>query len=426
MRKAIMTTNIFLFVIVCSIGVCLNYNFTHEKTYTQGKILPPPSSSQTDELPIAISAEKDSEEIFKPYSKNKVGWLEVEWLKIKEPVMQADDNSYYLTHNAYDRYSVYGACFALADNKLTNLQELSRVTVLFGHNAGNTEATGFSRLKKLKDAEFAAKHRQILLQLTDGQVTEWEVFAAGEYPVEHNYLVSEPSDEYFLCETAEMQKYSYNSYTDIEIDLNDKVLILSTCTGEEDKRFIVVARLVTEIPNLQTEALTPASKADSSEVNIPLSPVTEVYGETVPAEYGTEYARITCENAGINAPVIWGDDEEILGRKGIVAQYTGSNQIGYGSAHLLCSHNYGEFSRLTNVSVGDKFVITTSYGKFVYKVTLCRAGTVTEGSGNIVDKDGIFLLDLNCADDMLYMYTCYPFGHYSETNQRYIVQAILT
>jgi LPXTG-site transpeptidase (sortase) family protein len=92
---------------------------------------------------------------------------------------------------------------------------------------------------------------------------------------------------------------------------------------------------------------------------------------------------------------------------------------------LICSHNYGEFAKLANLSIGDKIIIQTDYGKYVYRVTLAKSGEVTSDSTNIIDKNGTALLDLNNSVDMLYMYTCYPFGFYGATNQRYVVQAVL-
>ena len=39
--------------------------------------------------------------------------------------------------------------------------------------------------------------------------------------------------------------------------------------------------------------------------------------------------------------------------------------------------------------------------------------------------DGTVLVNFTDGIDKLIMYTCYPFGCYSPTNQRYVVQAVL-
>lgn len=232
-------------------GLCFSlYDFYHVRDYTPAAIPPftqTGAASEQNLVPRLSAALEENTQITQekpPYSKNKVGWLTVSGLEVDEPVMQGTDNSYYLTHNAYDKYSVYGACFALDTCNLQSADTLNRVTVLFGHSAGNSEKDGFARLKKLKNAKIAAENRVISLQLADGAFTQWEIFAAGEYPIAQDYLIAEPSDEYFTWELGEFQAHSFNKYESAEIDTEDKILILSTCTGDSNARYIVCARLI--------------------------------------------------------------------------------------------------------------------------------------------------------------------------------------
>lgn len=83
------------------------------------------------------------------------------------------------------------------------------------------------------------------------------------------------------------------------------------------------------------------------------------------------------------------------------------------------------FSLLQYASVGDIFTVTTEYGRYAYEVDSCRSGNVTADVGTIVASDGTVLVNLGDSDDRLYMYTCYPFGYYGATNQRYVVRATL-
>lgn len=206
--------------------------------YTPAVIAPqtePPSIAD-----VEIKEQYDSME----YSKNKVGWLQVPGAELDEPVMQADDNAYYLTHDAQDNPDPYGACFALNTCNVHSLAELSRVTVLFGHSAGHTDKTGFSRLQRLKDPAIAAEHRYIYLQLTDGRLTLWEIFAAGDYPVSYDYLIAEPDDDYFLWQLDEMKSRSFSTYEGVLVTERDHILILSTCNGDPNTRFLVCAVLI--------------------------------------------------------------------------------------------------------------------------------------------------------------------------------------
>ena len=46
-------------------------------------------------------------------------------------------------------------------------------------------------------------------------------------------------------------------------------------------------------------------------------------------------------------------------------------------------------------------------------------------TSTVIADDGTVLVNFTDGIDKLIMYTCYPFGYYSPTNQRYVVQAVL-
>lgn len=152
---------------------------------------------------------------------------------------------------------------------------------------------------------------------------------------------------------------------------------------------------------------------------------TSVWDDVVPAAWGQAYGTITCDAIGLNASLIWGDDQSLLNQRGGVYQYPGSYQVGVTGGHLLCSHNDSVFSLLQYVSIGDDFVVDTDYGEYVYSVTLAMPGYVSSDASTVIADDGTVLVNFTDGIDKLIMYTCYPFGYYSPTNQRYVVQAVL-
>ena len=151
---------------------------------------------------------------------------------------------------------------------------------------------------------------------------------------------------------------------------------------------------------------------------------TSVWGDIAPAAWGQAYGTITCDAIGLNASLIWGDDQSLLNQRGGVYQYPGSYQVGVTGGHLLCSHNDSVFSLLQYVSIGDNFVVDTDYGEYVYSVTLAKPGYVSSDASTVIADDGTVLVNFTDEIDKLIMYTCYPFGYYSPTNQRYVVQAV--
>lgn len=156
-----------------------------------------------------------------------------------------------------------------------------------------------------------------------------------------------------------------------------------------------------------------------------LNSTTYVWSEVSTPIYGQSYASITCDEIGLSSRLYWGDDQSMINTAQGVYEYTGTSQIGYPGCHLLAAHNNSVFSLLQYASVGDIFTVTTEYGRYAYEVDSCRSGNVTADAGTIVASDGTVLVNLGDSDDRLYMYTCYPFGYYGATNQRYVVRATL-
>lgn len=113
--------------------------------------------------------------------------------------------------------------------------------------------------------------------------------------------------------------------------------------------------------------------------------------------YGQQYGRLTCERIGLESPVYYGDNNEIL-RVG-AGQYIGSFLPGWNRPILLCAHNTTFFKPLQDVMVGDIFTFTTSYGVYQYEVTDTRVADRGDGTA----------YDLLQEEEQLIMYTCYPF-----------------
>ena len=185
---------------------------------------------------------------------------------------------------------------------------------------------------------------------------------------------------------------------------------------------------VTPIPQQTVSSTALAPVTQQQTVQMPEH--TSVWGTPTHNGLNQTYATLRCESAGINAPIVWGYGQ--LDNNSIICQGSDTYIFGTSGTKVLASHNNGIFSRLQYVSVGDRFVIDTNYGQFVYEVVSCRVGTMNRVStsaegypqGFIYADDGTSLVELNSAVDALYAYTCYPFGSTGNTSQRLVVKAI--
>lgn len=245
MGWSLLTTLLIIFIVslVGYIIFCA-YDYYHVPAYETGTIedvdepLPTPTPTPVEEAIPEPTKTPD-------YSSNTIGFLTVPGVDITDdPVLQHPTiDDYYLTHDEYDEYSIWGSYFVPSEWDMSSAEDLYRVTVIFGHSNGNSLHRKFSVLKNFKDVNFATEHRYIYLTLGEEQ-TRWKIFAVADYPVDPSYTIANPDDEYFLTEIQQMKALSYNQYN-VEVGVNDKVLILSTCTGENayETRFIVCAKL---------------------------------------------------------------------------------------------------------------------------------------------------------------------------------------
>jgi len=174
-------------------------------------------------------------------NKNIVGWISADGTKLNNPILQAENNDFYLNHNFKDRESRAGSVFMDYRN---NVQDLNQNTILYGHAMKNN--TMFGSLKNYLNQQYANEHPTIYLDtLYEGY--DIEVFAAYETTIDFYYIETEfTSNDTFLKFIAEIQTRSAIEM-DVEIGPEDKILTLSTCKDSvmsDDHRFVIQGKLV--------------------------------------------------------------------------------------------------------------------------------------------------------------------------------------
>ena len=128
--------------------------------------------------------------------------------------------------------------------------------------------------------------------------------------------------------------------------------------------------------------------------------------------FGDKYANLKINKIGINAPIYFGATDDIL-LKG-VAHDSGSYFPGEGGTVIMCEHNYmNNFKRLGELKNGDIVEVKTSYGDFYYK--LYKSQTILETE---TEK-----LPIQTDEEILMIYTCYPFNGVGHTKYRYVIYA---
>ena len=173
------------------------------------------------------------------FPKNVVGWIQVPGIDVLNyPVVQSEDNEYYLKHLYDGTANSNGSIFV--DCRIEGFNE--RHTILHGHNMKSGRM--FAQIKKYKDQSFADEHRYIYIGLPNGETKIYYVFAAAtadaRIDLDPNYTAYNTMiDDEWVQTTIRKSWIS----TGITIPSGVNVLTLSTCTSGSDEyeRFVVHA-----------------------------------------------------------------------------------------------------------------------------------------------------------------------------------------
>ena len=88
-----------------------------------------------------------------------VGWIRIEDTPVDFPVLQGDDNEFYLRHGLDGEYDILGVPYVDYECDV----EQGRHLILYGHNMGVGESERFSSLQNYKDPDYYTRHPVIQL-----------------------------------------------------------------------------------------------------------------------------------------------------------------------------------------------------------------------------------------------------------------------
>jgi len=174
----------------------------------------------------------------KAINEDVVGWLYLPDTVINYPVVQGEDNSYYLKRLVDGSYNANGSLFVDYQNKMDFSDDN---TLLYGHHMNSGKM--FATLVKYKDQEFYDAH-PVAYFLTEEKSYKIEIFSG--------YVTTPDSDSYLLTAgsreqtIAWMKEMFHNSdfFADVTIRPEDHIVTFSTCDYEfHDARYVVHGKL---------------------------------------------------------------------------------------------------------------------------------------------------------------------------------------
>ncbi|MDW7669014.1 MAG: class B sortase [Bacillota bacterium] len=206
----------------------------------------PPEESEEEnyeEDPIQQEPQQEVNQISQEdvaFEENVIGWLNVDGTKIDYPVVQADDNDYYLNHNYKGERDSYGSIYM--DFRNVSIARDDNI-IIYGHKI--RDGSMFSDLAMYTNEgtykEYFKNNDTITLDY-NGERTTWEIYSA--------YVVNLNSEDYHLY-TIFKDRENYKEFIqkskdrslvkkNIDITENDTVISLVTCNFWYDNARVIL------------------------------------------------------------------------------------------------------------------------------------------------------------------------------------------
>lgn len=228
MKKTVII--IIVILLISSIGKIFLYKYEsiiNERVIAEAKM-------EIEEIAVRdIATENDiievteiTEESIRSITKNYKGWISMPGTMIDYPIVQGQDNEYYLSHDAYDQKNSYGSIFIDANYN----EETDLVKIIYGHHMDDGQM--FTDLLKFDDEEFRNNNTTFLINESMYQIVAAKVIDLEEQPdfYKVNYLTVDGQNAWLKDLGVEQ-----------DVSLTDTSLVLlSTCYEYGSKLRMIV------------------------------------------------------------------------------------------------------------------------------------------------------------------------------------------
>ena len=238
---------------------------THESTLVLERAVETMEQEPTEEQ-VSSLPEGYLEKFAAAYEVNSeiVGWLSIPNTNINLPVLQHDDNDYYLNHNFEGEYDPNGVPFMDFRN---NVRELDNNTLIYGHNWES--GLMFHSLLEYMDVEFY-KENPVITFDTVYEESQWKVIACfdaitdreiGEVFDYVNYVRTDNPEriQWYLDEVTSRSYFT----TTVDVTLDDPLLTIQTCANDRyNRKICLVARKVRPGESVEVDVSGAAENTD--------------------------------------------------------------------------------------------------------------------------------------------------------------------
>lgn len=222
---------IFLFIFIFSVVNLLRWIIYNKKSANLiDEVIEKNFVEVTDDMKEETKNPVNFEEL-KSTNEDVVAWIRIPDTTVNYPIVQAQDNEYYLQKDFNKNYSTCGWIFM---NFKNNNNFSDRNTTIFGHNIKS--GLMFKDLLKIYKNELG---KDITIEIyTESEKMEFSVYSSymiepEEYATQ--VLTSDEQQEKYISEILNRSSITYN----IVPTKKDKLITLSTCDNSGKNRILI-------------------------------------------------------------------------------------------------------------------------------------------------------------------------------------------
>lgn len=211
-----------LFFSLILLGLSLYDIYGHYVSYKEGETTYEEISEKKEEPTLEVN----KHDLLLLTNKDYVGWLKLEDSVIDYPIVQGEDNEYYLEHLFDGKKNHMGCIFMDYEN---NKAFTDKNTFLYGHHT-NTGMM-FCSLEKYKDQNYYNSHKEFSLETKDASYSVKPFAGLLLKSTDPFIQLDFDSNEAFMDYVREIRTESIFE-SPVTIKPSDKLLTMVTCTDD--------------------------------------------------------------------------------------------------------------------------------------------------------------------------------------------------
>lgn len=196
------------------------------------------SDAETEQIPKETTPIEVDFEVLRETNEDVVGWIYCADTLINLPIVQAEDNNYYLYRLIDGSTNSSGTLFVDYRNS-ADFSDSN--TIIYGHNMKNKGM--FGTLTNYKEQTYYDEHPLMWLLTPNGNYKVELISGYVTSSTSEIYSFGQTQEEVFVLAEQSIEKSTFAS--DFQVSQGDRFVTLSTCSYEYDNaRYVLIGRLI--------------------------------------------------------------------------------------------------------------------------------------------------------------------------------------